>query len=136
MSPDPDYFSSTATHRKAGAVGTYSHIDRLTPVDAGGGVTLRALAGEALMLSHVTIEPGGRAAPHTHDEEQMGVIISGGGVFELDGVAQPVGPGDVYHAPPGVPHGVTAGPDGCVVVDMFSPPRRALVERLGGDTPH
>jgi quercetin dioxygenase-like cupin family protein len=125
-----NYFASTATTRKPGVVGAYSNLDDLTPIDAGGGVTLRALGGDAVMLSHVTIEPNGSAASHTHDEEQMGLIIAGGGVFELDGVKKEVGPGDVYHAPPGVPHGLTAGPEGCVVVDAFSPPRAALVARL------
>ena len=60
----------------------------------------------------------------------MGIVVSGSGDFDLDGEIRRVVPGDTYHAPPGVPHGLRAGAEGCVVIDVFSPPRAALVELI------
>jgi quercetin dioxygenase-like cupin family protein len=122
------YFSESASTRAGD--GRYSALDELPEVDAGNGVTLRPLSGQQLMLSHVTIAPHGQAAVHTHDEEQMGLVVSGTCEFSLDGVQRTLAAGDIYHAPAGVPHGATAGPDGCVIVDLFAPPRQALLDLM------
>lgn len=124
------YFSSDA-ERAEGAVGRFDRIEDIPPVEAGPGVFLRAVVGHQLMISHVTLEPHSEATLHTHDEEQMGLILEGTCEFELDGDVRMVGPGDTYHAPPGVPHGVRTQDERCVIVDVFSPPRAALVELMG-----
>jgi quercetin dioxygenase-like cupin family protein len=122
------YFSESATTQASG--GSYAALGELPVVDAGNGVTLRPFTGERLMLSHVTVAPHGEAAVHTHDEEQIGLVVSGSCEFVLDGNARRLGVGDIYHAPPGVPHGVTTGDEECVIVDIFSPPRRALLDLI------
>ena len=122
------YFSDAATSRAGD--GVFSSLDDVPAVDAGGGVTLRPLTGERLMLSHVTIAPHGEAAVHTHDEEQIGLIVSGSCEFELDGETRTLKPGDIYHAPPGVPHGARTGDEQVVIVDLFSPPRQALLDLM------
>jgi quercetin dioxygenase-like cupin family protein len=122
------YFSDSATAPASG--GNYATVSELPAVDAGGGVTLRPFSGERLMISHATVAPHGVAAVHTHDEEQLGIIISGACEFDLDGVVRPLTVGDIYHAPPGVPHGVRTGDEQCVIVDIFSPPRRALLDLI------
>jgi quercetin dioxygenase-like cupin family protein len=122
------YFDDAAAQHASG--GTYARIDELPLVDAGSGVTLRPLSGERLLLSYVHIAPHGLAAVHTHDEEQIGLVVQGRCEFELDGEVRQLGPGDAYHAPPGVPHGARTGDEECVIVDMFAPPRRALLERM------
>jgi len=129
MSGSSSYFGS-ATGRAEGVAGRFAPIDGQPTITPSPGVHIQPLSGAAVMLSRVTLEPGSAAPVHTHDEEQMGIVISGSGDFELDGEVRRVGPGDTYHAPPGVPHGVVAGPEGCVVVDVFSPPRAALLEFL------
>lgn len=122
------YFSDSATSQASG--GIYSRLGELPLVNAGNGVTLRPLAGERLMLSHVTIAPHGEAAVHTHDEEQLGLVVSGSCEFVLDGDVRQLTAGDIYHAPPGVPHGARTGDEECVIVDLFSPPRRALLDLM------
>jgi quercetin dioxygenase-like cupin family protein len=122
------YFSESATTQASG--GTYAAVSELPVADAGNGVTLRPLTGERVMLSHVTIAPHGEAAVHTHDEEQIGLVVSGSCEFVLDGEVRRLGVGDIYHAPPGVPHGATTDDEECVIVDIFSPPRRALLDLI------
>jgi len=123
------YFSDAASARTGD--GRFSSLSELPAVDAGGNVTLRPLVGERLMLSHVTIAPHGEAALHTHDEEQIGLVVSGTCEFELDGDRRSLRPGDVYHAPPGVPHGAWTGDEECIIVDLFAPPRQALLDLMG-----
>lgn len=55
------------------------------------------------------------------------MVVSSWLDFEIGGEVRWVLPGDLYHVPPGVPHGARTGDEPCVVVDVFSPPRAALV---------
>lgn len=123
------YFSAAASARAGD--GRYADLGSLPVADAGNGVTLRPLWGERVMLSHVTIAPHGEAAVHTHDEEQIGLVISGSCEFSLDGTVRTLRPGDIYFAPPGVPHGARTQDEECLIVDVFGPPRQALLDLLG-----
>ena len=38
--------------------------------------------------------------------------------------------GDCVVIPPHVPHGDGAGPEGCTVLDVFSPPRAAIMSLM------
>jgi quercetin dioxygenase-like cupin family protein len=78
----------------------------------------------------VTIEPHSQATPHSHDEEQAGVVLEGTCEFVLGAETRTLGPGDVYVAPPGVLHGACTADGRCVILDVFSPPRAALVALL------
>ena len=122
------YFSESATTKASG--GSYARVADLPVADAGNGVLLRPFAGERVMLSYVTVAANGEAAVHTHDEEQLGIIISGSCEFELDGDVRRLTTGDIYHAPPGVPHGVRTQDEECVILDIFSPLRQALLSLI------
>jgi quercetin dioxygenase-like cupin family protein len=124
-----DYFGAAGT-RPDGSTGRFTDLDEHAPIEAAPGVVLRAVAGTGVMLSHVTIASNSEAPVHTHDEEQMGVVLSGNCDFEVDGEVRRLGPGDVYVAGPGVPHGVRTGDEECVVLDVFAPPRQALLDLL------
>lgn len=67
-------------------------------------------------LNHVTLEPGQMGPPpHCHaSEEELFVVLDGGGTLLLDHDATEVGPHDVVARPAGtgVAHSFTAGADG------------------------
>jgi quercetin dioxygenase-like cupin family protein len=127
---EPSGYFGSATARAEGAVGRFAPIDGRPTITPSPGVHIQPVPGAQLLLCRVTFEANSEAPVHTHDEEQMGIVLSGSGDFDLDGEVRRVGPGDTYHAPPGVPHGLLSGPEGCVVIDVFSPPRAALMELL------
>jgi quercetin dioxygenase-like cupin family protein len=102
----------------------------LRGVEAAPGVTLHPLIGERLNINVVVIDPGCEAEVHTHDEEQMGYVVSGQCVFSDGTNETTLGPGDTYHAAPGVPHGARALDERCVIIDCFSPVRAGLRELL------
>ena len=102
----------------------------LRGVEAAPGVTLHPLIGERMNINVVVIDAGCEAEVHTHDEEQMGYIVSGICEFTDGTNTHLLGPGDTYHAPPGVPHGAKALDERCVIIDCFSPVRAGLQELL------
>ena len=126
----PGYFGTASV--PARGAGHFARVDQRPAIEVSPGVVIRAVPGTALMLSHVTIEDGCAAEAHTHDEEQMGLVLEGGCEFTLGGEVRSLGPGDVYWAPPGVVHGARAVGGRCVIADLFSPPRAALMELLAG----
>lgn len=89
------------------------------------GVTTRIFPGEQAMLSVVSIAPGAEGTMHSHPEEQWGVLLEGSAVRIQGGEEIQVKKGDFWRTPGGVPHTMRAGPEGCQVLDVFSPPREA-----------
>jgi len=102
----------------------------LRGVAAAPGVTLHPFIGEGMNVNIVVIDPGCAAEVHTHDEEQMGYVVSGRCEFSDGTNAVELGPGDMYHAAPGVPHGAKAFDEPCVIIDCFSPVRAGIRELL------
>src|SRR5580700_3501288 len=49
-----------------------------------------------------------RTGIHQHDEhEQFGIVVSGRIELQIGGVTSQLGPGEMYYAPKGIPHGGT-----------------------------
>lgn len=96
------------------------------------GITAAVLLGDALNINLVTLDPDAEAPLHNHPEEQMGYVVAGSCEFFDGSQSVRLGPGDTYHAPSGAPHGARAQAEGCLIVDVFSPPRSGLRELLGG----
>jgi uncharacterized cupin superfamily protein len=99
-----------------------AHVVALQDVDAVPfpGAEVRAVGHAAgsvkAGLKHVTLAPGTRGArPHCHTlEEELFVVLNGGGTLTLGDAQHPLRAGDVIARPPatGVCHALTAGPDG------------------------
>lgn len=89
------------------------------------GVDTRIFFGDKVMLSIVEIAPGAEGMPHSHPEEQWGMVLAGSGVRHQDGVDHHVAVGHFWRTPGGMTHGFRAGPEGVTILDVFSPPRPA-----------
>jgi len=87
------------------------------------GLSTRIFAGEQAMVSVVTIEPNAEGTMHHHPEEQWGVCLQGSAIRFQGGEEIHVKQGDFWRTPGNVPHTMRAGPNGCRVLDIFSPPR-------------
>jgi quercetin dioxygenase-like cupin family protein len=95
------------------------------------GIDITPLAGERLNINVAFLTPNSVAPVHRHVEEQMGYIVRGWCLFSDGSTETRLEPGDLYHALPDVPHGATAGPEGCVIIDVFSPPKAEVLKLLG-----
>ncbi|BCY08352.1 cupin domain-containing protein [Actinoplanes sp. L3-i22] len=61
---------------------------------------------DGLRGNRFSYAPGGRSHWHVHTGEQALVVVSGRGLIQWEGLAEPIvlGPGDWVHVEPGVPH--------------------------------
>ena len=87
------------------------------------GLEAKVFPGDNLMLSVVRIAANCSGESHSHPQEQWGVLLEGSGVRLQDGIEHEISAGDFWQMPGGVSHGFRAGPDGALVLDIFSPPR-------------
>lgn len=89
----------------------------------GDAVRARKVEGERITLAVVELAPDSIVPEHRHPHEQLGVVITGSVRFTLDGETRELGPGGTWRIASGKPHDVVTGPDGAVVIDVFSPVR-------------
>ena len=89
----------------------------------GETVQARVIVGDNASLAVVTLEPGAIVPEHHHVHEQLGICLEGSITFTIDGESRSLGPGGTWRIPSDRPHDAVAGPDGAVVIDIFSPVR-------------
>ena len=89
----------------------------------GETVKARRVQGERITLAVVELAPNAVVPEHRHANEQLGLCITGSLRFTLDGETRDLGPGGTWRVLGDVPHDVVAGPDGAVVIDVFTPVR-------------
>jgi quercetin dioxygenase-like cupin family protein len=93
------------------------------------GVGGRPLFGEGAMINLIDFEPGSTVPLHSHPHEQLGIVLRGMQALVVDGVARELGPLEGYVLPGGVEHSAYTGPEGALVLDVFSPVREDYRER-------
>ena len=93
------------------------------------GVTGRPLFGSGAMLNLIDFEPGAEVPLHSHEHEQLGLVLRGMQALVVDGVAHELGPLEGYVLPGGIEHSAYCGPDGALVLDVFQPVREDYLER-------
>ena len=87
----------------------------------------RRIIGEHAMLSEINLDKGCHVPTHAHENEQFACVVSGRMRFGIGPEGSPerhdleLGPGEVLHLPPNVPHSADALEDS-VILDVFSPP--------------
>ena len=104
----------------------FFHIDDLTQGLARkltNGITTRIFPGDQAMLSVVRIAPHAEGTLHSHPEEQWGYMIEGSATRIQNGEHIQVEKGSFWRTPGNVEHSVIAGSEGCVILDVFAPPR-------------
>lgn len=87
------------------------------------GVTMQPVTGGRIMFSWVTIEPESEVPLHQHPHEQVGFILDGELELTVGDETRRLRTGDAYTIPPELPHAARTGATGCLLVDIFSPPR-------------
>jgi unsaturated pyranuronate lyase len=92
-------------------------------------VVARAIHGDRQSLAVVELDPNAVVPEHRHENEQLGMVISGALTFRIADETRELGPGETWTIPSNVPHEVTAGPQGAVVIDVFAPVRVDWEER-------
>jgi quercetin dioxygenase-like cupin family protein len=108
--------------------GRYVDVEAIDAVEFTEGLGFRPVLGERLLVNFVRFEPHTTAPVHTHEEEQVSIMVEGELEFDLDGDVRTLRPGSAVVIPPHVPHGARTLDSTCFEIDVFSPPRRALID--------
>lgn len=105
------------------SMGGFGDLREMSPRRIWNGVAARVVNGQRCSLGIVELDPDAVVPNHHHDHEQLGMVLRGSVRFTLGDETRELGPGETWSIPSMVPHEVTAGPDGAVVVDLFAPVR-------------
>jgi quercetin dioxygenase-like cupin family protein len=87
------------------------------------GVIARTVEGQRASLAVVELEPDSVVPEHSHENEQLGMVIRGSVTFRVGTETRELGPGGTWRIPANTPHEVRTGPEGAVVIDVFAPVR-------------
>lgn len=98
----------------------------------GAGASVCIFGGERMTASVVELEPGASSPVHSHPQEQWGIMVEGEVTRILGNSEAIMKPGDFWHTPGNVSHGMVAGPQGAVVITIFSAPGDEYVTTEGG----
>ena len=109
----------------------------IPPIQVFDGIKARRVEGERVTLAIVELDPGAVVPEHRHAHEQNGMVITGQMTFRVGSEERVLGPGGTWRILGNVPHTATAGPQGAVVIDVFSPIRTDWGDRptVEGVTP-
>ena len=113
----------------------FVHLDAVRAFELADGVTGQPLFGEGAMLNLIRFEPGAVVPLHSHPHEQLGIVLEGMQALVVEGVAHELGPFEAYVLPGGVEHSAYCGPDGALVLDVFTPVREEYRERWESEAP-
>jgi quercetin dioxygenase-like cupin family protein len=107
---------------------TWARKDDLPRFSPLAGLVMQSVTGGKLMANWVTIEPHRTVPRHQHPHEQLGVMLDGAMELTIGEETRLLGPGDAYTIPPHLPHSAATHEEGCVVLDVFTPPREDYVK--------
>jgi quercetin dioxygenase-like cupin family protein len=104
-------------------MGAFDDLASLELLPIWNGVVARTVDGERVGFAVVELDPGSVVAEHSHENEQLGIVLAGSVRFRVGEEVRELGPGGAWRIPPNTPHEVHTGPEGAVVIDVFAPVR-------------
>ena len=113
----------------------FGDIQAMGPLRIWDDVVAREVHGQQTTLAVVELDPGALVPEHHHVSEQLGLVIEGRVSFRVGDEETELGPGGTWNIPSDVPHEVRAGPEGAVVIDVFSPTRESDWRGLAREEP-
>ena len=103
--------------------GPFDSLPAIQPRQLFDGITARPVHGERITLAVVELDPDAMVAEHSHENEQLGLVLEGELTLRIGVEERTLGPRETWCIAPNVVHSGHAGSAGAVVIDVFSPPR-------------
>ena len=104
-------------------MGGFDDVAGIAPQQIWEGIAGRAVHGERITLGVVELDPDVALPEHSHEQEQLGLVLRGSLTFTIGGETRELGPGGTWSIPSNVPHSAVVGSGGAVVIDVFAPTR-------------
>jgi|SRR5580765_882515 len=96
------------------------------------GLVRQYVTASRVTIASLEMKRGCAVPSHSHENEQVTLVLSGALKFDVAGKEIVVRAGEVLELPPHVPHGVVEVLEDSQVVDVFSPIRQDWID--GTDT--
>jgi quercetin dioxygenase-like cupin family protein len=87
------------------------------------GATMWAVGLDKAMLTYFEMEPNTQFPDHSHEAEQITLVLEGELTFAYEGKTVTLKPGEVIEFPSNVKHSAKTGSVPCRAVDAWSPVR-------------
>jgi 4-hydroxy-2-oxoheptanedioate aldolase len=87
------------------------------------GIRRRGFGNDSALLVLNACEPGMELRPHSHEFDQIAVIVAGSGHYWIAGIRHAVGPDSLLLIPAGVEHYIEPGEETILNLDLFAPAR-------------
>jgi quercetin dioxygenase-like cupin family protein len=88
------------------------------------GARMWTVSLQHTMLTYFEVAPHSRFESHSHESEQITMVLSGELFFEVEGVAHCIKEGEVIAIPSSVPHTVWTEELAVTAIDTWSPVMR------------
>lgn len=88
-----------------------------------GTIPITTCCGDQVQLSLVEMPPESLIDWHSHDNEQVGMVLAGSATFTIGDEERTLKTGDFYVVPGGVRHRVATGDEPLKALDVFHPIR-------------
>jgi len=104
--------------------------------DLEAGTTLPAgMSRQAIIIGDVMLAlheafPNLKCKPHTHTSAQISYMLKGKLRMRIGNEERVISPGEMGYVPPNVEHSIESLDEYVLVLDIFSPPRSDISERL------
>ncbi|MBP2638659.1 MAG: hypothetical protein H6Q72_4566 [Firmicutes bacterium] len=100
--------------------------NEITPIPVKEKVSRKVFnEAERCTVTRATLEYGHKPGPHTHEYEQVSLVVEGEATFFVGGVAHPMKAGGIIAIPPNIEHYivVTSKDTPVINMDIFVPKR-------------
>ena len=91
------------------------------------GITGQVQLGAELSAAMFRLSPGAVVPRHHHVNEEFGQVLEGSLELEVATEVSSLVAGDGFLIPGNVPHAAVAGPDGCLLLECYAPPRNPFL---------
>jgi N-acetylglutamate synthase-like GNAT family acetyltransferase len=99
------------------------------------GASMWAVGLDKAMLTYFELEPNTKFPEHSHEAEQITMVLEGELTFVYDGKEVVLKGGDVIAIPANVVHSAYTGNMSCKAVDAWSPVRKEFLSKMVGVRP-
>ncbi|HEU5263343.1 MAG TPA: cupin domain-containing protein [Gaiellaceae bacterium] len=103
-------------------MGALEDLAGIRPLQVWDGVRARSVDGERLNLAVIELDPDSVVPEHSHENEQLGMVLSGSVSFRVGDEVRDLAPGGTWRIAPNVPHEVRVGAEGAA--------RRLMAQQL------
>ena len=94
------------------------------------GTSTHIVPGKNMTLSFITLGANQSFPVHSHEHEEMIIVLKGALDTILEDKRYRMDEGDVMPVEAGVPHGVQILDNECVLLEIFAPARKEYEEKL------